>query len=149
VPVASVEEGCRAILLVADGVENYPTHDQRYAELVRRGMVREAWQLRPGDMLDKGTLAYMAYRVCNLPGGLNMHLLGSWGLGDRRYALKAAAAAGIIRYDVPYRAVRGGELAAVVGRIDAYLAEHKIYRWDLPEMDSPHDLSPPPRAPQK
>jgi hypothetical protein len=143
VPVVSVEEGCRAILLVADGVEKHRTHQERYAELLRRGMVREAWRLQPGDMLDKGTLAYMAHKVCQLPGGVNTFLLGSWGLGDRRYALKDLSAAGIMPYDVPYRVLRGGELLAVLARIDAYLAEHEIYEWGRPEVDSPQDL---PRA---
>ena len=140
VPVVSVEEGCRAILLVADGEEHYPTHQERYAELLGRGVVREAWQLRPNDMLDKGTLAYMAYKVCRLPSSLNTLLLGSWGLGDRRYALKEVTAAGIMPYDVSYRVVRGGELLAVLTKIDAYLAEHGMYEWDRRDVDSPHDL---------
>ena len=140
VPVVSVEEGCRAILLVANGVEKHRTHRERYAELLRRGMVREAWQLQPGDMLDKGTLAYMAHKVCQLPGGLNTLLLGSWGLGDRRYALKEVSAAGIMPYDVPYRVLRGGELLAVLAKIDAYMAEHELYEWGRKEVDGPSDL---------
>ncbi|HUU85928.1 MAG TPA: hypothetical protein VM243_20715 [Phycisphaerae bacterium] len=140
VPVVSVEEGCRAILLVTDGKEQYTTHDERYAELLRRGFARRAWRLRPGDMLDKGTLAYLACKVCNLPGGVNTLLFGRWGLGDRRYALKEVAAEGIMSYDVSYRVVRGGELLTTLTKIDAYLAEHQRYEWDRQEPDSPHDL---------
>ena len=137
VPVASVGEGCRAILLAADGAEDHDTYEERYAELVRRGIVRPAWNLRPDYVLDRGTLAYMAARVCRLPGGLNTHLLGSWGLGDRRYAMKDVAAAGIMPYDVPERAVRGGELLGVLGKIDEYLAEHGMYEWSSPDVDNP------------
>ena len=140
VPVASVAEGYRAILLVADGEENWTTHEQRRAELTRRGLVREAWRLEPNDMLDKGTLAYMTSGVCRLPEGLNTLLLGSWGLGDRRYALKQVAAAGIMDYDVPYRVLRGGEVLGILAKVDAYMAEHEIYEWGRPEVDSPHDL---------
>ncbi len=140
VPVASVAEGYRAILLVADGEEKWTTHEQRSAELTRRGMVHEAWRLEPNDMLDKGTLAYMASGVCRLPDGLNTLLLGSWGLGDRRYALKQVAAAGIMDYDVPYRVLRGGEVFGILAKVDAYMAEHEIYEWGRPEVDSPHDL---------
>lgn len=137
VPVASVGEGCRAILLVADGTENFGTHEQRYAELVRRNMVRPAWRLQPDHILDKGTLAFMAARVCRLPGGVNTHLLASWGLGDRRYALKDAAAAGLMSYDTPDRAVRGGELLSTLGKIDDYLAEGGLYDQRQAESQPP------------
>ena len=43
VPVASFEEGCRAMLLAADGEDHFATHEERYAELVRRG-----WFAKPG-----------------------------------------------------------------------------------------------------
>ena len=123
VPVASVEEGCRAMLLVADGAERFDSHQERFAELLRRGTVRRAWNLQPDHVLDKGTLAYMACKTCRLPGGVNMHLLASWGLGDRRYALKEAVAAGIMAYDSAHSPVRGGELVSVLSRIDDHLAE--------------------------
>jgi hypothetical protein len=137
VPVASFDEGCRAVLLLADGQESYATHQERYAELVRRGIVRDGWGLQEGDILDKGTLAYMAFRTCRLPHSVNTLLFGSWGLGDRRYAMKAAAAAGLMRYDVPEHAVRGGELLAVLGRMDAYMAEQGQYEWDRADVDTP------------
>jgi len=123
VPVVSVEEGCRAMLLAADGTEQYTSHEERVAELLRRGVVREAWNLQPDQVLDKGTLAYMTHKTCNLPGGLNMHLLASWGLGDRRYALKELVAAGIMPYDSAHSPVRGGELVSVLTKIDEHLAK--------------------------
>ena len=139
VPVASVGEGCRAILLAADGTETLDTHEQRHAELIRRGLVRAAWRLEPDHILDKGTLAFMAARVCRLPGGVNTHLLASWGLGDRRYALKYAAAAGLMSYDTPDHAVRGGELLSTLGKIDDYLAEGGLYDQGQSEAEPPTD----------
>ncbi len=123
VPVVSVEEGCRAILLAADGQESSDSHEARYDELVHRGYVRSAWRLEPQHVLNKGTLAYMAMRVADVHGGVNSHLLGSWGLGDRRYALKDAAAAGLMPYGVHHHAVRGGELLSVLSRLDENLAD--------------------------
>ena len=141
VPVASVGEGCRAILLAADGTEAFDTHEERYAELIRRGLVRPAWGLQGDHVLDKGTLAFMAARVCRLPGGVNTHLLASWGLGDRRYALKDAAAAGLMSYDTPDRAVRGGELLSTLGKIDDYLAEGDLYDQGQSEAEPSADAS--------
>jgi hypothetical protein len=137
VPVASVEEGCRAMLLAADGSESFETHEQRYTELVRRGMVREAWKLQANHVLDKGTLAYMATRACRLPRGVNSCLFGSWGLGDRRYALKDAVAAGLMAYDTPEHAVRGGELVSTLAKIDDHMAKHGLYEQSQPDAPSP------------
>ncbi len=123
VPVASVEEGCRAILLVADEDEDFGSHHDRYAELVGRGVIRASWRLEPGQVLDRGTLAFMAARVCRIPKGVNSLLLGSWGLGDRRYALKDVVAAGLMSYGMPGHAVRGGELVSVLTKMDEYLSE--------------------------
>jgi hypothetical protein len=143
VPVVSVEEGCRAILLVADGVETFGSYPERYDELVRRGVIRTSWGLRPDHVLDKGTLAYMAARVCKLPRGVNSHLLGSWGLGDRRYAMRDVIAAGIMPYDVPEHAVRGGELLAALGKIDEYLAADGGYEAGATEATGSADTSTP------
>lgn len=143
VPVVSYEEGCRAILLAADGEERFTSHEQRQMELSRRGVVREAWQLGPDHVLDKGTLAFMAMKTCRLPASVNTMLLGSWGLGDRRYALKEAVAAELMTYDATYRAVRGGELVATLGRIDEYMARQGLYEWSQPEVDGPEDITPP------
>jgi hypothetical protein len=143
VPVVSVEEGCRAILLVADGTETLDSHEERYGELVRRGMVRTSWGLQPEHVLDKGSLAYMAARVCQLPRGVNSHLFGSWGLGDRRYAMRDVIAAGIMPYDVPEHAVRGGELLAALGKIDEYLAADGSYETAPTEVTDSADKSTP------
>ena len=69
----------------------------------------------------------MATRVCQLPGWVNSRVLGSWGLGDRRYALKDAVAAGLMPYDTPNHAVRGGELVTALVKIDEYMAEQGLY----------------------
>ena len=82
----------------------------------------------------------MAFATCRMPGGVNTALFGSWGLGDRRYALKEVVAAGIMPYDVPYHVVRGGELMAALTEIDEYLAKHGAYEWEQREIDSPEDL---------
>ena len=84
----------------------------------------------------------MAARVCRLPGGVNTHLLASWGLGDRRYALKDATAAGLMSYDTPDRAVRGGELLGTLAKIDEYLAEHGLYDQGRSEAKPPTDAGP-------
>jgi len=141
VPVVSFGEACRAMLLTADGIEDHTTHAERYAELRRRGVVRDAWGLEADHLLDRGTLGFMAFRICRLEGGVNTLLLGSWGLGDRRYALKEAAATGLLAYGVPEHAVAGGELLAVLARMDEHLARQGAYEWDRPEVDSPEDLT--------
>ena len=91
VPLTTFGEGCRAMLIAADGSDAYDDHATRYAELRRRGMVRDAWALSPDDVLDMGTLCFMTQRVCRLKPSVSSTLLGSWGLGDRRYAVRQCA----------------------------------------------------------
>lgn len=140
VPVVTVEEGCRAILLIADGQENFGTHQARYDELLRRGTIRSAWNLKADRLLDKGTLGYMAVQVCQADRGINSLLLGSWGLGDRRYALNDAVAAGLMLFDSEFRPVRGGELLSVLSRIDDLMAKKGLYQSTAHDVDSPQDF---------
>jgi hypothetical protein len=143
-PVVTVDEAARAMLILADGTETHATYEQRVAELEQRGIVRKAWHLKPDHVLDKGTLGYMLLKVCRLPGGVNTLLFGSWGLGDRRYALKEVADVGLLTYGPDYHPVTGGELVAALARADTYMAEHGIYGSPEPRVDRPADLTSPP-----
>lgn len=140
-PAVTVDEAARAMLILADGTETHTTYEQRVAELEQRGIVRKAWNLKPDHMLDKGTLGYMLFKICRLPGGVNTLLFGSWGLGDRRYALKEVADAGLLTYGPDYRPVTGGELVSALARADTYMAEHEIYGSPERPVDSPADLT--------
>jgi hypothetical protein len=140
-PVVTVDEAARAMLILADGTETHATYEQRVAELEQRGIVRKAWHLKPDYVLDKGTLAFMLFKICRMPGGVDTLLFGSWGLGDRRYALKEVADAGLLTHGPDYQPVTGGELVAALARADSYMAEHGIYGSPEPRVDSPADLT--------
>jgi len=120
-PTVSMDEAYQAMLLLADGENSATDFDQRRSILVSRGVVRESWGLGLDDVLDKGTLAYMIVKTCKLSGGVNDALLGSWGLGDRRYALRTAIWHEMMPYGVPYHAVTGGELLAAITTAAEYL----------------------------
>ncbi len=138
-PTVTFSETCRAITLTADGADEFQTHEERYEELVRRDVVRRAWGLGPDDVVDRGTLAFMSCRVCQLPASVSSTLLGSWGLGDRRYALKQAAYHEIITYGPTYEAVTGGELVNVLAHMDEHLAREGRYDFGK-DVDSPADF---------
>jgi hypothetical protein len=120
-PTVSMDEAYHAMLLLADEADSGRTFEDREALLVGRGVVRESWGLAADDTLDQGTLAYMLMKICKLPGGLNDLMLGSWGLGDRRYALRTVVWHELIPYDVPYHAVTGGELLTAITKATEYL----------------------------
>ena len=115
-PTVSVDEAYHAMLLLADGEGSGKSFAEREAILVDRGVVRESWGLEADDVLDKGTLAWMIVKISRLPGGLNDAMLGSWGLGDRRYALRTAIWHEMMPYGMPYHAVTGGELLSAITR---------------------------------
>jgi len=122
VPVVSVDEGMRAVLLLSDDGARFPTYDRRKEELMRRGAVRASWGLNADAVLDKGTLAHMLRVVCDLPLGLNETFLSPVQLGDRRYALRSCIHEGLLPYGLAQEPVKGGELLSALTAAERYLA---------------------------
>jgi hypothetical protein len=127
VPVVTFEEGCRGIAMLAEGQDPHDSHAARYEALRAQGIVRDAWKLDAADTLDLGTLAFMAAEAVDLPPSVDSVLLGSWGLGDRRYALRRAVEHGIVGYGPTYKPVTGEEMVAALHHLDGYLAKRQEY----------------------
>ena len=101
-PTVSVGEGKRAIAMLL------PEAD---ADV----LTRDSWDLSDGDLLDKGTLAYMLRTACRLPRGVNEAVFAdTLGWGDRRYALKTCTYEGIMPYGRADEPVTGGELLSAL-----------------------------------
>ena len=128
VPVVTVDEGMRAVLLLvrdsnlAPATSQWPTFDRRREALRRLGAVKAAWRLKPGRILDKGTLAYMLRTVCNVPRSLNEVLASVTGLGERRYALKTCIREGLLSQSLSHEPVIGGEILSALTNAERYLA---------------------------
>ena len=120
VPVATVDEGCRAVLMLRDGGGSR-TRESRRDRLIDLGALKATWSLAPDQILNKGTLAYMLRTICNMPRGLNETLAMRTGLGDRRYAIRTCAREGVLSYGLPHEPVTGGELVAAIAKADEYL----------------------------
>jgi hypothetical protein len=142
VPTVTFAEGCRAMIIAADGADHYSTHEERYAALRERDIVRDGWELDAGQSLDVSTMAFMATRICKLRPSVCSTIFGSWGLGDRRYAHKQAAAAELLPYEPSYKFVTGGELLYTVAKVDDYLAKHEAENANE-EINSPSDIAAP------
>lgn len=121
-PMITFDEACRAVLLLIDGADASAGFEDRYGLLLARGLVRDEWRLHAKSAVDRGTLAYMIFKGCKMPGGLNVYLFGSNGLGDRRYALKEVTRRSVMPYGVPYQSLTGGEVLAAISKADDYLA---------------------------
>ncbi|MBN1510909.1 MAG: hypothetical protein JXB13_02755 [Phycisphaerae bacterium] len=145
-PAVTIDEAARAVLILADGEETTDTAaraapatqgtkgrrdegteedvssaEARLAELERRGWIRPIWGLQPEHTLDRATLGYLLFRACKLPDSVNTIMLGSWGAGDRRYAMRQAVALGLMEHGPEYEPVTGGEFVAALTRADEYL----------------------------
>jgi hypothetical protein len=126
-PIVTVDEGMRAVLILADGRDAAPpTFQARSESLATRGIIRPQWGLRPDDAIDKGTAGYMIMKVCRIPGGVDMLLFGSWGLGDRRYAFRELIYLGMLTQGVDYEVVTGPELVSLLSKADERLEAQKL-----------------------
>ncbi len=118
VPVVSVAEAARAVLMIVGSSEQWPTFEQQWDELSRRQAIKPAWRLQPGQVLDKGTLAYMVRTLCDLPRSFNETLASSTGVGERRYALRTCIDQGLLPAGRPHDPVTGGEILSTVTRAE-------------------------------
>ena len=139
VPLVTFEEGCRALVILMEGEDRFGSHEERESFLKSAGVVREAWKLSPEKTLDTGTLAFMLAAACNVPPTADTILLGSWGLGDRRYALMQMVDEGLLSPAPDYKPVAGGDLVMALAHAEDYLA--RIGKTSAePVIDSPTDL---------
>lgn len=122
VPVATVDEGMRAVLILAKDEQSSGTFEERFEALRQCGAVKPSWGLASRQLLDKGTLAHMLRGVCRLSLSLG-EVLAFWtGLGDRRAALKTCIDAGLLPYGVWHEPVKGGELMSAITEAERHLA---------------------------
>jgi hypothetical protein len=136
VPVVTVDEACRAMLVLADGHDATKDWSQRSQELLRRGWIRSAWGLRPDYMVDRGTVAYMICKICKIHGGVDRLILGSWGLGDRRYAYRELVYRDLMPPGTEYEVVTGGQMVGLMGKADSLMEKKHLYqteKFDLGE----------------
>lgn len=119
VPTVTVDEGLRGVLILSTPEGDFPTFDDRLAELTRQGAIKTRWGLEPDQTLDHGTLAYLLRVLCRTPTSLSAILVLPMGLGDRRYALKTCIDEGLLPYALPNEPVSGGEFVAVLSRAEA------------------------------
>jgi len=121
VPVVSVDEGLRAVLMLAGAGENAVTYEQRYEALLERGAIKRSWDLNAGQVLSKGTLAYLLRTMCELPRSVDEVLASRTGVGERRYALKTCIDERLIPYGRAHEPVAGGELLSALANAEHYL----------------------------
>ncbi|MBN1490664.1 MAG: hypothetical protein JXA69_12165 [Phycisphaerae bacterium] len=133
-PTVTVDEAYRAILILADGEDPHETFDARRADLEARGITRPAWKLQADHCIDKGSAAYMVCVVLKIQGGLNRVIFGSWGLGDRRYALRELVYRELMADAPAYRYITGAELAGLMRKADEYMEQHGLYEMDSVEL---------------
>jgi hypothetical protein len=154
IDLVTVDEAYRAMLILADGEDTCEGFEQRKAALEGRGIVRAAWHLQPENVVDAGSVAYMVCRICEISGGINMHLFGAGGLGDRRYALRELIAREMIEDAVDYQYMTGAAMFAILRRADTLMQEKGLYESkgidlsDETDRDEHGDLIVPPPAEQ-
>lgn len=139
VDVVTVDEAYRAILILADGEDGRESFEERKAELESRGIAKAQWNLKGDYVIDAGSVAYMICQVCKIRGGANMTLMGSWGLGDRRYALRELIYRQMIEEMVEYQYMTGAELHSLVRKSDNLMMAKGLYESDKIDLTDEQD----------
>lgn len=121
-PVVTVAEGLRGVLLLTEDGHELTTYEARYRSLEDRGAIQSAWKLQANQVLDKGTLAYLLRVVCDLPRSLNERIAARTGLGDRRFALQTCVYEGLQPHAAAHDPVRGGEFLSALTAAENYQA---------------------------
>lgn len=127
VPVATVDEGCRAVLMLTADGEKAKSFPERRVVLQRLGAWHASWSIEGDQVLDQGTLAYMLRVLCAMPHGVSESLLGGWGATARRYALRTCTHEGVLPYGQPHQPVSGGMLQSAVNRAESYISDRAAY----------------------
>jgi hypothetical protein len=125
--LVTVGEAYRAMLILADGEDTCRTFEDRKQKLEERGITRSAWNLQETNVIDAGSVAYMVCRICKINGGLNSMLLGSWGAGDRRYALRELVYREMLEDTVAYQYMTGPALFALIRKADTIMEKKGLY----------------------
>ncbi|HKQ50637.1 MAG TPA: hypothetical protein VJZ71_21380 [Phycisphaerae bacterium] len=125
--LVTVDEAYRAMLILADGQDGSKDFEERKTKLESRGIARSAWKLEPENVIDSGSVAYMVCKICQIRGGVNMNLFGSWGLGDRRYALRELVYREMIDESVDYQFMTGAILYGLMRDADELMAKKGLY----------------------
>jgi hypothetical protein len=136
-PMVTVAEAYRAMILLADGDDSFPSFAAREESLLQRKIVRPEWKLDREMVIDRGSVAYMVLQILKIRGGVNFNVMGRLGIADRRYAVRELTYMEMMGSTPPYRYISGAELVDLVGKADTYMAEHGLYpeeRVDVVEM---------------
>jgi hypothetical protein len=119
----TIGEAVRAICLLVNGSDPGQTFDERYEFLLQRGIVRQAWNLKSSEWIDRGTLAYMLIKAGGIKGGVNFRLFGSRGFGDRRYAYREMIYYNLMESGCDYQYITGPELITATGNVDRFIQD--------------------------
>jgi hypothetical protein len=127
------------MLILADGEDTSGGFEERRNKLIERGIVRAEWNLQPENVIDAGSVAYMICRICQIGGGVNMRLFGSWGFSDRRYALRELVYREMLTDAVDYEFMTGAALAAVMRKADDLMEKKGLYETTGVELSDTRD----------
>ncbi len=127
IDLVTTDEAFRAMLILADGEDPSDGFEQRRQALESRGIALAAWNLQPDNVIDAGSVAFMVCRICRISGGIDMHLFGSVGLGERRYALKELIYREMVAGAVDYQYMTGAAMFALMRKADALMEKKGLY----------------------
>lgn len=118
----SENDAMRGILMVLEGRDAAQTFKQRVETLRNKRIVPVGADLEAGRSITRGTLAYMIYQACKIPGGVILRLAGP----SQRYCLRELQYRSMMREGFAQTPVNGMEFVETLTRADVYRRTGKI-----------------------
>lgn len=114
-PYVTAEPAYRVVYALQHGEAFTGDFDALRAALVSDGIIASSWPHAPDQYVNRGTIAYMVCKACEIRTGLNWVLTG---LG--RYAWRELQYRGIAGPGGELGLMRGGELTGLILRAEDY-----------------------------
>ena len=120
-PNATFEDACKGFAMLA-GVPVTEDFGEFKSQLAARKIIPAKWaeEKTAEERLTRGVMAYMVCTSLEIKGGMMMRLLGP----SQRYSLRECVYLKLIARSAESKLVTGGELLAVLHRVDKYKREH-------------------------
>jgi hypothetical protein len=120
--VVSNDEGLHGLFLLADSRDPSASYAERVSRAKERGWLADGFDEAADLSMQRGTAARAVCGLCDIEGGLMMHLLGPTG----RYATRELIFMGMMAPGTEQQSLSGREFIGIITKAQDYMALQRL-----------------------